>query len=98
MADGNILIEVSTAAARDKLERLLAENRNLRRQAERCIMAWNVVRGGVWDPNGLMDEHVDALRKVLGPNAAGNRLARQGQSELTGLLGPWLRSVTVQPY
>ncbi len=24
----------------------------------------------------------------LGPNAAGNRLARQGQSELTGLLGP----------
>lgn len=68
MADGNILIEVSTAAARDKLERLLAENRNLRRQAERCIMAWNVVRGGVWDPNGLMDEHVDALRKVLGPN------------------------------
>jgi hypothetical protein len=22
------------------------------------------------------------------PNAAGNRLARQGQSELTGLLGP----------
>ncbi len=25
---------------------------------------------------------------LLGPNAAGNRLARQGQSELTGLLGP----------
>jgi len=68
MADGNILIEVRTAAARDELERLLAENRNLRRQAERCIMAWNVVRGGVWDPNGLMDEHVAALRKVLGPN------------------------------
>lgn len=71
MADGNILIEVRTAAARDELERLLAENRNLRRQAERCIVAWNVVRGGVWDPNGLMDEHMAALRKVLGPNAAG---------------------------
>lgn len=27
-------------------------------------------------------------RDALGPNAAGNRLARQGQSELTGLLGP----------
>lgn len=71
MADGNILIAVSTAAARDEVERLLAENRNLRRAAERCITAWNVVRGGVWDPNGLMDEHVDALRKALGPNAAG---------------------------
>jgi len=30
--------------------------------------------------------------EVLPPNVAGNRLARQGQSELTGLLGPWLRS------
>jgi hypothetical protein len=40
----------------------------LRRQAERCIVAWTVVRGGVWDPNGLMDEHMTALRKVLGPN------------------------------
>lgn len=52
----------------------------LRRQAERCITAWTVVRGGVWDPNGLMDEHMTALRKALGPNVAGNRLARQGQS------------------
>jgi hypothetical protein len=26
------------------------------------------VRGGVWDPNGLMDEHVEALRKALRPN------------------------------
>jgi hypothetical protein len=42
---------------------------DLRRQAERCIVAWTVVRGGVWDPNGLMDEHMDALRKALGPNA-----------------------------
>lgn len=42
---------------------------DLRRQAERCITAWTVVRGGVWDPNGLMDEHMDALRKALGPNA-----------------------------
>lgn len=40
----------------------------LRRQAERCITAWTVVRGGVWDPNGLMDEHMTALRKALGPN------------------------------
>lgn len=80
MADGNILIEVRTAAARDELERLLAENRNLRRQAERCIMAWNVVRGGVWDPNGLMDEHVAALRKVLGPNDSAHRPAAFGGS------------------
>ena len=41
----------------------------LRRAAERSIVAWTVVRGGVWDPNGLMDEHIDALRKALGPNA-----------------------------
>lgn len=39
-----------------------------RRTAQRCVTAWTVVRGGVWDPNGLMDEHVDALRKALGPN------------------------------
>ena len=43
---------------------------DLRRQAERCIVAWTVVRSGVWDPNGLMDEHMAALRKALGPNAA----------------------------
>lgn len=79
MAAGNILVEVRTAAARDELERLLAENRNLRRQAERCIMAWNVVRGGVWDPNGLMDEHVDALRKALGPNAQAQPRAQDAQ-------------------
>lgn len=42
---------------------------DLRRSAERCITAWTVVRGGVWDPNGLMDEHMAALRKALGPNA-----------------------------
>ena len=41
----------------------------LRRAAERSIVAWTVVRGGVWDPNGLMDEHMAALRKALGPNA-----------------------------
>lgn len=48
----------------------LAEPRcgDLRRSAERCITAWTVVRGGVWDPNGLMDEHMAALRKALGPN------------------------------
>lgn len=28
------------------------------------------------------------LREAEGPNVRGNRLARQGQSELTGLLGP----------
>lgn len=42
---------------------------DLRRQAERCIVAWTVVRSAVWDPNGLMDEHMAALRKALGPNA-----------------------------
>jgi len=42
---------------------------DLRRSAERCITAWTVVRGGVWDPNGLMDEHMAALRRALGPNA-----------------------------
>ncbi len=46
-----------------------AEIEQWRRTAERCVTAWTVVRGGVWDPNGLMDEHVDALRKALGPNA-----------------------------
>ena len=41
---------------------------DLRRTAQRCIVAWTVVRGGVWDPNGLMDEHIAALRKALTPN------------------------------
>jgi hypothetical protein len=30
----------------------------------------------------------DWMLLVRAPNVAGNRLARQGQSELTGLLGP----------
>jgi hypothetical protein len=38
-----------------------------RRAVQRCVSAWTVVRGGVWDPNGLMDEHIDALRKALRP-------------------------------
>ena len=46
-----------------------AEIEQWRRSAERCVTAWTVVRGGVWDPNGLMDEHMAALRKALGPNA-----------------------------
>ena len=33
-----------------------AESEQWRRSAERCVTAWPVVRGGVWDPNGLMDE------------------------------------------
>ena len=45
-----------------------AEIEQWRRSAERCVTAWTVVRGGVWDPNGLMDEHMAALRKALGPN------------------------------
>ena len=45
-----------------------AEIEQWRRTAERCVTAWTVVRGGVWDPNGLMDEHMAALRKALGPN------------------------------
>jgi hypothetical protein len=65
---------VSDAAAANvaKLAQSLAEAKaeveQWRRAAQRCVIAWTVVRGGVWDPNGLM-EHVDALRKVLGPNA-----------------------------
>lgn len=56
----------------------LAEPRcgDLRRAAERCITAWTVVRGGVWDPNGLMDEHMAALRKALIPNVIQGALAR----------------------
>lgn len=46
-----------------------AEIEQWRRSAERCVTAWTVVRGGVWDPNGLMDENMAALRKVLGPRA-----------------------------
>lgn len=90
MADGEIVVEVSTQAAQAELERLRAENARLareahewwtalasataemeqwRRSAQRCVTAWTVVRGGVWDPNGLMDERIDALRKALGPNA-----------------------------
>lgn len=49
-------------------EAYAAEIEQWRRAAQRCVTAWTVVRGGVWDPNGLMDEHVDALRKALGPN------------------------------
>ena len=45
-----------------------AEVENWRRRAERCVTAWTVVRGGVWDPNGLMDEHMEALRKALRPS------------------------------
>lgn len=48
---------------------------DLRRAAERCITAWTVVRGGVWDPNGLMDEHMTALRKALTPSAELGRAA-----------------------
>lgn len=51
---------------------------DLRRTAERCITAWTVVRGGVWDPNGLMDEHMAALRKALGPNVL---VSRQGGAD-----------------
>ena len=66
---------VSDAAAASvvKLAQSLAEAKaeveQWRRAAQRCVTAWTVVRGGVWDPNGLMDEHVDALRKALGPRA-----------------------------
>lgn len=61
----------------------LAEPRcgDLRRSAERCITAWTVVRGGVWDPNGLMDEHMAALRKALGPNVGAKRAAEGGPLE-----------------
>lgn len=51
-------------------EAYAAEIEQWRRAAQRCVTAWTVVRGGVWDPNGLMDEHVDALRKALGPNVS----------------------------
>lgn len=50
----------------------LAEPRcgELRRTAERCVTAWTIVRSSVRDPNGLMDEHMTALRKALTPNVA----------------------------
>ena len=62
------LFELEDAQGQDPIP--LAEPRcgELRRTAERCITAWTVVRGGVWDPNGLMDEHMAALRKALTPN------------------------------
>ena len=50
-------------------EAYAAEIEQWRRAAQRCVTAWTVVRGGVWGPNGLMDEHIEALRKALGPNA-----------------------------
>lgn len=50
---------------------------DLRRSAERCITAWTVVRSAVWDPNGLMDEHMDALRKALRPDVRGKAQTRQ---------------------
>jgi hypothetical protein len=37
---------------------------------------------------GAMAEAMKFAEVMLPPNGAGNRLARQGQSELTGLLGP----------
>ena len=62
------VFELEDASGGDPIP--LAEPRcgELRRAAERCITAWTVVRGGVWDPNGLMDEHMAALRKALWPN------------------------------
>lgn len=54
-----------------------AEIEQWRRSAERCVTAWTVVRGGVWDPNGLMDEHMAALRKALGPNVGGEAHAHE---------------------
>ena len=61
-----------------------AEIEQWRRTAERCVTAWTVVRGGVWDPNGLMDEHMAALRKALGPNVGGEaRLAAHQPSQTT---------------
>ena len=51
----------------------LAEPRcgDLRRAVQRVLIAWTVRKGRISDLNGLMDEHIDALRKALGPNAAG---------------------------
>ncbi len=54
-------------------EAYAAEIEQWRRAAQRCVTAWTVVRGGVWGPNGLMDEHIEALRKALGPNGRANR-------------------------
>lgn len=53
-----------------------AEIEQWRRSAERCVTAWTVVRGGVWDPNGLMDEHMAALRKALRPNVEAKPTAK----------------------
>ena len=68
------LVKANEALAREAhswwaaLAGATAEVENWRRSAERCVTAWTVVRGGVWDPNGLMDEHMDALRKALRPS------------------------------
>ena len=81
MADA--VVSAAAAANVAKLAQSLAEAKAeielWRRTAQRCVTAWTVVRGGVWDPNGLMDEHVDALRKALGPNVAGERPVRSAR-------------------
>lgn len=46
---------------------------DLRRAVQRVLIAWTVRKGRISDPNGLMDEHMDALRKALGPNVRANR-------------------------
>ena len=61
-----------------------AEIEQWRRSAERCVTAWTVVRGGVWDPNGLMDEHMAALRKALGPNVELSGLQRPRRKDEDG--------------
>lgn len=40
----------------------------LRRAVERALTAWTVARASTFDPNELMNEHMEALRKALGPN------------------------------
>lgn len=40
----------------------------LRRAVERALIAWTVARASTFDPNELMNEHMEALRKALGPN------------------------------
>lgn len=71
MADSVEANEAAATVAKlaQSLAEAQAELKQWRRSAQRCVTAWTVVRGGVWDPNGLMDEHMAALRKALGPKA-----------------------------
>lgn len=59
----------------------------LRRAVERALTAWTVARASTFDPNELMNEHMAALRKALGPNEKGKRTP-EARSAVGGPLDP----------